>query len=114
MEATQDSDRYAVILTHEGRAALDKSETGLPLDLRDALLDTLSPTDEGVRSAWNHYLGSMDSGLRENFLKALDSDDIHVGAAQCEDDPQEICVRASGRDNACLYWHEQNIILLEP
>lgn len=55
-----------------------------------------------------------DTGMRDGFVEALRSPDMTVQVDQCEDDPEEICVRASGKDAKGSTWSNMNIILLDP
>lgn len=68
------------------------------------------------RSTWGLML---DSGTRDmngpaTFLSALASEDISVFSDICQDMPNEVCVRANGKDVDGGYWSDLSILLLGP
>lgn len=84
-----------LVITEAGREVLDAGGV-LPVRLKEflfACLDSL-PVDEAeeARFVFNMYLDQNAASLRE----ALEMN-VPLYRDQCEDDPEEICLRASGR-----------------
>jgi hypothetical protein len=86
---------------------------GLPQEMREILFQEI-PEGKTWRSLWDMWLSFDSDNVLNNFMKALDSEDIGVHEDQVESDPCEICVRASGDCIDGTYWRDLNIVLLSP
>lgn len=101
----------------EGTRKLDAYTTDTsPAKLQEEAEEDARERHRSLIFSWNNYLGgdTYSTNLRNDFLEALDSPEIHVFRDQCEDDPQEICLRATGRTSAGHYWSKMNIMPLAP
>lgn len=83
----------------------------LPLAIERILLDAvINPLDRKYRY---DVLEFADAGMRDGFMDALVGNaSVHAGV--CGDEPNEICVRATGIDRNGVRWGDVAIVLLEP
>ena len=86
-------------------------ENRLPLDLERILLDAVAnPLDRRYRY---DALDFPEAAARDVFLEALRAA-APVRVDVCQEEPNEICVRADGVDADGFRWSDVAIILLEP
>ena len=87
--------------------------TRLPAVIEQMIVEiSADPSHHGFRR--ERLAFNDDAGMRDAFLEALASPEIHVYSDQCDDEPGEICLRAKGRALNGSYWGDLSILLLDP
>ena len=87
-------------------------ETRIPTEVVDMLLD-IAP-DHPNRSYRRLMLAPDACSATEQFRDALVSQGVRVESDVCDTDPNEICVKAHGRDHAGRTWDGTVILMLDP
>jgi hypothetical protein len=110
--AEDDETFLLAFLTAEGRAAMDADPRGLPLSLRDIVLE--SAQDDLQRGEWSRYfgIGSYEDNAR-NLQEALESG-LELYADVADSDPNELCIKATGTFNSGHSAQDLTIMLFCP
>jgi hypothetical protein len=94
---------------------MTKREIAWPPGLVDALLAELPPgRADDMGRMWRKLLDDNKGAMRAGFMAALASPGVDVHRGQCEDDPGEIVVRATGRFADGSSCRDFNLLLMAP